>query len=556
MTDLKNRLSRFARQLGAAALACAALLAVCAPARAACTVGACVTAGPRLASVDTSKSALLNPLLGSLLGSNLSLTAADWNSLATGNVQVLGFLNALQASTNVSSPAQALAANVTLAQVAAALGTQAQAQVNTSLSGALQTLASQLSGTGATVRVGDLLKLTADAGTLGTTTVNALDMLTGLVQLYNTRNVLTTPKPVGISGGVLGQAGLINSVALYSQVIEPPVYVCGPTGSAFHSAAIRVKLKLDLVTLSPVTNVLTVLPGVSSASIAISKLDVYLEVARGEGTLAAVDAVNRAVTLQVAPGVADAYIGNIDDSVFFNRSRTLSASDVGYGQVGSLVLNGAVLAIEVKSTTRGQAPFSTSVTMSGTFPQTRTVSTSTAFATSMANSLVSNMSVRTTPSLGLLDAVVSPVLKTLVVGTLSPVLTPVLTGVADPLLNLLGIGLGQVTVTVEGICDACASFKLTKSADKADAHPGATITYTISYQNTGNTTLSDLRITDPTPAFTTYAASACGTLGAGLTGCNVTTQPAAGATGTVEWRFTGTLSPGANGSVNVTVRIQ
>ena len=140
MTDSRNRFVRLFRLAGAAALACVALLAVCVPAQAACTVGACVTAGPRLASVDTQKSALLNPLLGGLLGSSLSLTAADWNSLATGNVQLLGFLNALQASTNTSTPSQALAANVTLAQIAAALGVQAQAQANTSLSGALQTV--------------------------------------------------------------------------------------------------------------------------------------------------------------------------------------------------------------------------------------------------------------------------------------------------------------------------------------------------------------------------------------------------------------------------------
>jgi uncharacterized repeat protein (TIGR01451 family) len=553
MTDFKTR---FFRLFGSAALACAALLAGMQPAAAACTTGACVTAGPRLASVDTQKSALLNPLLGSLLGSNLSLTAADWNSLATGNVQVLGFLNALQASTGVSTPSQALNASASLAQITAALGVQAQTQLNTSLSSVLQTLASQLSGAGATVRVGDLLKLTADAGALGTTTVNALDMLTGLVQLYNTRNVLSTPTPVGISGGVLGQAGLINAVQLYSQVIEPPVYVCGPTGSSFHSAAIRVKLKLDLVTLSPVTDLLKAVPGVTAASIAIGKLDVYLEIARAEGTLASVDAVGRAVTLQVAPGIADAYIGTIPDSVFFNRSRTLSAADVDYGQIGSLVLNGLVVAIEVKSSTRGQAPFSTSVTMSGSFPQTRTVSTSLGFATSMADSLVTNLALRTTPSLGLLDVAVLPVLKTVVVGVLSPVLTPVLTGVADPLLNLLGIGLGQMTVTVEGICQACDDFKLTKSVDKADATPGATITYTIAYQNSGTTTLSNLKITDPTPAFTVFAASACGTLGAGLTGCAVSAQPAAGATGNVVWQFTGTLAPGATGNVTVSVQIQ
>lgn len=47
-------------------------------ATAACNVvGACISAGPRLATVDTTKSALLNPLLDGLLGTNLNLTAVD-----------------------------------------------------------------------------------------------------------------------------------------------------------------------------------------------------------------------------------------------------------------------------------------------------------------------------------------------------------------------------------------------------------------------------------------------------------------------------------------------
>lgn len=548
MTFLNNRFFRFL-------LAAALVLGAGSQARAACTTkGACITAGPRLASVDTGKSALLGPLLGGLLGTQLSLTAVDWNTLATGNVKALDFLNALQASANVSSPAQALNANVTLAQVAAALGVAAQAQANTSLSTVLQTLASQLNGVGATVRVGDLVKLTADASTLGSSTLNALDMLTGLIQLYNTRNVATTPTPVGLSGGVLGQAGIVNTVALYAQVVEPPVYVCGPAGSTFHSAAIRIKLKLDLVSLSPVTTLLTNL-GVN-AQIAIGKLDVYLEVARGEGSLTAVDAVARAVTLQVAPGVADAYIGTIPDSVFFNRTRTLSAADVDYGQVGLLTLGALTVAIEVKSTTKGTAPFSNSITLSGTFPQTRTMSSSSTFAADIADSLVTNLSLKAMPALGLLEGTLLPAIKTIVTGALTPVLRPILSGIADPLLKLVGVGLGQIVVTVEGICEACDDFKLTKAADKANATPGATITYTIGYQNTGGTTLNNLKIVDPTPAFTTFAAGSCGALPTGLTACSVSAKPAVGATGAVEWSFTGTLAPGATGSVTVTVQVQ
>ncbi|WP_296949593.1 hypothetical protein [uncultured Massilia sp.] len=550
---------RFARLLLALALALALALGAATSAHAACTTtGACVTAGPRLASVDTGRSALLNPLLGSLLGTQLAVNAVDWNALAQGNVKALGFLNALQASANVSSPSQALSSNLTLAQVTAALGAAAQAEANVGLASALQALASQLGGAGATVRVGDLLKLTADASTLGANTINSLDMLMGLIQLYNHRNVLFTPTPVGISGGLLGQAGLVNNLSLYAQVIEPPVYTCGPTGSSFHSAAIRLKLKLDLVTLSPSVKLLTDLG--LSAQVAIGKLDVYLEVARGGGTLSAVDAVSRAVTLQVAPGVASAYIGSIADGVFFNRTRTLSAADVDYGQIGTLVLAGVNVAIEARSAAIGQAPFATGVTMSGTFPQTRTVGTSAVFVANLADTLVGNLAIRTsgiTAIVGvLLSDTVTAALKTIIVGAVSPVIRPVLSGVADPLLKLLGIGLGEIVVTVEGICQACDDFKLTKTVDKADASPGTTLTYTIAFQNSGSTTLNDLKIVDATPAYTTYAASACGALPAGLTGCTVAAKPAAGAAGTIEWRFTGTLAPGATGSVTVSVQVQ
>lgn len=536
----------------------AAAVLVSPAAQAACTVtGACVSAGPRLASVDSTRSALLNPLLGGLLGTSLNLTAADWNTLAQGDVNLLGFLAKLQLQTNVSTPAQALNANVTLAQITAALGAQAQTQVNTSLTGVLNTLASQLGDAGATVRVGDLVKVSANTATLAGTTVNALDMLTGLIQLYNRSNVLTTPTPVGVSGGVLGMLGVLNSLQLSTQVIEPAVYVCGPAGSTFHSAAIRVKLKLDLVTLAPVTDLLTVLLG--NTSIAIGQLDVYVEIGRGEGTLTAVNAVSRAVTLQAIPGIADLYIGKIDDSVFFNRARPINpATDLAYGKIGSLTLAGLnLLEIDVKSWARGQAPFSSSVSMAGPYPQSRTVSTSSAFVTSLVDSLVTNLSLQIpTLNLGLITDVVLGLLKGIVTGVLSPVLGPVLTGVVDPLLQLLGIGLGQVVVTVNGLCEACDDFQLTKIVDKTVAQAGDILTYTITYANTGATTLNQLKVVEPVPAFTTFAAGACGVLGAGLSSCAVSAKPAVGAAGNVEWTFGGTLAPGASGTVQVNVTVQ
>ena len=377
-------------------------------------------------------------------------------------------------------------------------------------------------------------------------------MLTGLIQLYNRNNVLATPTPVGISGGLLGMLGVLNSVQLYAQVVEPAVYICGPAGSSFHSAAIRLKLKLDLVTLAPVTDLLTALLG--NTSIAIGQLDVYVEIGRGEGRLTAVDPVSRAVSLQALPGVADVYIGKIDDNVFFNRTRPINAAtDPGYGKIGTLTLAGLnLLDIEVKSAARGQAPFASNLTLSGPFPQTRTVSTSSAFVTNLVNSLVSNLSLRIpTLNLGLITDLVLGLLKGIVTGALTPVLAPILTGVVDPLLQLLGIGLGQVVVTVNGICEACDGFKLHKAVDKPTAITGDILTCTITYENTGGTTLNELKIVEPIPAFTTFSEGTCGTLGAGLAGCTVSARPAVGGTGNVVWTFLGTLLPGATGTAQV-----
>ena len=107
------------------------------PAMADCTVtGACITAGPRLASVDTGKSALLGPLLSGMLGTGTSLNAVDWNALAGGNLNLLNFLNVLKTDLGVSTPAQALSTNVTLVQIANALAVEAQAEAKPQLAGA------------------------------------------------------------------------------------------------------------------------------------------------------------------------------------------------------------------------------------------------------------------------------------------------------------------------------------------------------------------------------------------------------------------------------------
>ena len=89
-----------------------------------------------------------------------------------------------------------------------------------------------------------------------------------------------------------------------------------------------------------------------------------------------------------------------------------------------------------------------------------------------------------------------------------------------------------------------------------NAKPGETLQYLLTAINNGSEPLSLLVINDATPAFTTFYSAACpATLTSGLTACSLTQRPAVGAAGSVQWTFTGSLSPSAQLSVSYEVKV-
>jgi hypothetical protein len=100
-----------------------------------------------------------------------------------------------------------------------------------------------------------------------------------------------------------------------------------------------------------------------------------------------------------------------------------------------------------------------------------------------------------------------------------------------------------------------AGLRLEKSVDKTTALPGANLTYTVTFANDSSSPLSTLKINDSTPSFTTFVSATCpAVLPANLTGCSVT-APAVGATGAIQWTFTGTLGPSQTSTVTFVVKI-
>jgi uncharacterized repeat protein (TIGR01451 family) len=101
-----------------------------------------------------------------------------------------------------------------------------------------------------------------------------------------------------------------------------------------------------------------------------------------------------------------------------------------------------------------------------------------------------------------------------------------------------------------------AGLRLEKVVDKASALPGASLTYTVTFINDSSSPISNLKINDSTPSYTTFVSAACGSpLPNTLTGCSIT-SPAVGQAGAIQWTFTGTLAPSQTGTVSFVVKIQ
>lgn len=500
----------------ACVLLLAAALAAPLPARAQqCTEGACVTAGPRLASVDTTQSALLNPLLQALLpGTAINLSVADWNALANADIDLNLLLTQLAADVGVSDPSQVLDTDIRLGQLMLAAATVLEADGQTAAANVLRLLGANVGGLAGTIRLAELLALDFPPGALADVRLGVLDFLTGWVQLYNFSNVVTTPQPITIDTAALGLPG-ITAVQLWVQVVEPPVYACGPTGSQFYSAAVRVKLNVTAVNTAVLDPIIDLLDGLSilglvslenvSLGAEALHLELYADIARAEGAIQSVDALASAVTLRARPGLVNLYLGTVPDALFWNRNTVVTPAivdpvrltDLGLTaevRLLSIIGGGVLLAsvtgdigIDARAAAEGSPGFVSAV-VNGPFPSTITLSSGAVSIGSLVTSLLGDLELEATGEglvvdvLGILPiginpgviinailAVVQPLLETVLLPVLDTLLDLVLGTILDTLLELLGIQIGQATYTVEGIPRACsAELLLAKLLDPVD----------------------------------------------------------------------------------------
>lgn len=418
-------------------------------------------AGTGVLAVDTNQSAILNAVLGGLLGTSLQLNAVDYRGLLNTNIQALSFLDALAVNLDLSAGTydQLLATDVQVSELIQAAIDVLDAPTSIA-SIALAAIKAKIVGN-PSLQLGDLLDLgiwrplpvgSSTAPTALQAGLNLYQLLTLALQVANGDNAVAIPN---FDFNLLG---ILAGVHLEATVIEPPQsppFAFGPVGISVHTAQVRLKLKIELL-----TGLLKALLG------SVVELPLYVEAGAGDAILSDIDcgtepATDAQVQIDAKSGVARAYIGTIVPDTMKNFTKEITYEDMQYSQIAGVKVLGLLDLVSLTGKAKVELGSSSYQTL--TFDQADIANRTAKSVVSqgMVDNLLSNLGQTLELKLCtavLLGACILPLDLRLVpdaVNALHVILDPVINGLLDPLVDgllaALGIKLGYMDVTVTGV---------------------------------------------------------------------------------------------------------
>ncbi|RYC31196.1 hypothetical protein D3273_14990 [Lichenibacterium minor] len=273
--------------------------------------------GSTLARVDAG---LANAVLGGLTRSTLSLSAADYASLAAARVDLFGVANALAARVGATGTYASLAgATVRVADVIGAAADALTADgTSPSAVVALRAVATAVGSSGPSLAFGSLVAF----GAFGTLAVGspapaaaALPLLP-LVAAAARLGGGTAEVSANLGGSGTAIVAATVKVAIGGPTAGSSYAAIGPVGTTLHTARTRVLLTLQLAQFGAVSGL---------------NLPLYVEVAPATAALSAIGCsagapVDPAATLSVTPGAVDAWIGNVSDAMLVDMTVAPSPS--------------------------------------------------------------------------------------------------------------------------------------------------------------------------------------------------------------------------------------
>jgi uncharacterized membrane protein len=273
---------------------------------------AAFSVGSRLASLNEG---ILNDLLTSLIGTNVSLSLMDYNALVGARVDALSFLDALAADLDITAGTydDVLASEVTVGQIATALaGVTHDHAVDLALtklfgatgSGTLKVPLSRL------IDLGSVGKVALGQHASGfDADVGLMDLLSAAAAVANGSKQIAVNLDHNLGG--------LTAIKLELAIGEPPqggtFFAIGETGKIVRTAQTRLKLEAKVSTAG-------LLGGQLGATI---RVPLYVELAYAEAQIKKISCptgqpASAVVTLDVRPGIADLYIGEVNSDDFKN----------------------------------------------------------------------------------------------------------------------------------------------------------------------------------------------------------------------------------------------
>jgi uncharacterized membrane protein len=384
---------------------------------------------------------LLNQVLGGLLGTSITLSAMDYQSLIDTQLDLFGFMDALAARLNVTAGNYdtLLTKEVMVADVVGAMADAGKKQYGATNSAVqvLSGIASSVGGLSTTVKVGSLVDLGPyDSLPIGntpkvTTSLAAYDLLSATAQIANGQHQVQAALALNVPG--------IAAANLKFAIGERPQgsswITVGSEGASVHTAQTRLLLTVQVA---------------GSGAASLINLPIYIEAASATATLNRLacgfpNVSTSTATIDVTPGVLDAWIGAVTDSQLTDFTTAPNPPAANLVNTSLVKITGRAHA-SVTNMSATPVTFSYSDIVSKT---KKTVGT-TDFSSTLLRGLIRDTQIDVNIlGLGLGLGGLSSLVST----TLSAA-TPAIDQVLNTVLQTLGIGLGQADVWMLGIrCD-------------------------------------------------------------------------------------------------------
>lgn len=389
--------------------------------------------GTRLASLN---GGLANALLAGLTGSQVNLSVMDYNALATADVDLFDYLDALKLDLGLKAASynDVLDAKLTTGRALRVLGAVLNTKGQTRAANATKALA---------VAAGD--RTPADLGKLfdpgpygaqghvtggrgATVQLDALSLSKAVLALSNGERQVA----LDLGAAVPGVAGLKAWLAIG----EPPNHAPWMTITSSRDVIVRTaQTRLYLEAR---------IGGAGLLQVAEVKLPLFVEAASGEARLKAMACTSGEATLNVRPGLGTLAVGEIDTGKLSDFKTPLTAATATIAKAPLFSVTGKA-SVSLGGQTWQPVRFSQSDIRTGVVKTVSTHDLAQATVASLLGDLVLKANVGGL-NLGLADTTLTSAVSAL----LTPVAAP-LDDVLNTLTGLVGVRLGEADVRMNGL---------------------------------------------------------------------------------------------------------